>query len=39
VRHPAETPLANLHLALLGRMGVPVASFGDSTGPLPDLGA
>ncbi len=39
VRHPAETPLANLHLALLGRMGVPVGSFGDSTGPLPGLDA
>ena len=38
VRLAPETPLANLHLALLGRMGVPVASFGDSSGPLPLLG-
>ncbi len=29
---PRETPLANLHLALLGRMGVDAPRFGDSTG-------
>lgn len=39
VRLPAETPLANLHLALLRRMGVPAATFGDSTGPLAQLGS
>ena len=32
--HPADTPLANLHLALLQRAGVAVRSFGDATGPL-----
>ena len=29
---PRLTPLANLHLTLLTRMGVPVERFGDSTG-------
>jgi Protein of unknown function (DUF1552) len=38
VAYPKETPLTNLHLSLLGRMGVPVDSFGDSTGRLPGLG-
>ncbi len=28
------TPLCNLYAAMLERMGTPVASFGDSTGPL-----
>ncbi len=37
VRYQADTPLANLHLGLLDRMKVPVASFGDSTSPLPRL--
>jgi hypothetical protein len=32
---PPGTPLCNLYLAMLGRMGVPAARFGDSTGPLP----
>ena len=35
VRHPADTPLANLHLTLLDRLGVPVESLGHATGPLP----
>ncbi|QDU20513.1 DUF1552 domain-containing protein [Urbifossiella limnaea] len=30
----ADTPLMNLYLALFQRMGVPAASFGDSTGVL-----
>jgi Protein of unknown function (DUF1552) len=34
VRQPPETPLANLHVALLDKVGVPVDSFGDSTGRL-----
>ena len=38
VRYPSETPLANLHLALLDRMRVPARSFGDSTGSLGKLG-
>jgi len=37
VRHPKGTPLANLHVAMLQRMGVEVESFGDSTGPLGNL--
>ena len=31
---PAGTPLTNLYVSLLDRMGVPVDSFGDSTGRL-----
>ena len=35
VRYPSDTPLANLHLSLLDRLGVPVASLGHATGTLP----
>ncbi len=35
VRYPADTPLANLHLTLLDRLGVPVESLGHATGLLP----
>jgi hypothetical protein len=34
VRCPGHTPLANLHVALLNKVGIPTASFGDSTGEL-----
>jgi hypothetical protein len=34
VRYPEETPIANLYVALLDRLGVPVESLGDSTGEL-----
>ena len=34
LRYPAETPIANLYLRLLDRVGVPVDKFGDSTGKL-----
>ena len=34
VRHPKETPMANLFVAMLDRMGVPVESLGDSNGEL-----
>jgi hypothetical protein len=34
VRHPDNTPMANLFLSLLDRMGTPVERLGDSTGPL-----
>lgn len=34
VRSPAETPLCNLYLSLLDRVGSPQPSFGDSTAPL-----
>ena len=37
VRYPKETPLMNLYLSLLDRVGVHVDSFGDSTGRLPAL--
>ncbi len=32
-----DTPMSNLMLAGLNLVGVPAKSFGDSTGPLPDL--
>jgi hypothetical protein len=35
VRFPAETPLTNLYLSMLDRMGTPVNRLGDSTGRLP----
>jgi hypothetical protein len=34
VRYPKGTPLANLGLTLLDKMGIPVENFGDSTGKL-----
>lgn len=34
VRHANETPMANLFIAMLDRMGVPVESLGDSNGQL-----
>ena len=37
LRVEPKTPLCNLHLALLHRMGVMEKSFGDSTGPLQGL--
>ena len=37
LRSPEKTPMCNLHLALLHRMGVMEKSFGDSTGPLEGL--
>jgi hypothetical protein len=37
IRHAAETPLNNLYLALLDRMGVSTASLGDSNGRLNSL--
>ena len=33
-----DTPLANLHLTLLDRMGIPVEHFGDSTGKIELVG-
>jgi len=32
IKYPLDTPLANLHMALLDKMGVPIDRFGDSTG-------
>ena len=34
LRYPKETPMANLYLAMLDRLGVPVDSMGDSSGKL-----
>ncbi len=35
--YPKRTPLANLHVTLLDKLGVPQEKMGDSTGRLPDL--
>ena len=35
MQYEPDTPLANLHLSLLDKMGVPIESLGDSTGRLP----
>jgi hypothetical protein len=32
-----KTPINNLYISMLGRMGVPIESLGDSTGPLREL--
>ncbi len=37
LRYPDRTPLANLHVALLNRVGVPTERFGDSTGELSEI--
>jgi hypothetical protein len=37
VRYPRETPLTNLYLSMLDRVGAPVDAFGDSTGRLGGL--
>ena len=37
VRYTRETPLCNLFVSLLDRIGVKTARFGDSTGPLDRL--
>ena len=34
VRCPGQTPLANLHVALLNKAGIPTTAFADSTGEL-----
>jgi hypothetical protein len=38
LRLPNETPLTNLYVSMLDRVGVTVDGFGDSTGPLTCLG-
>ena len=35
--YPAETPLTNLYVSMLDRIGVPAEKFSDSTGPLDQL--
>ena len=37
VRYPKDTPLANLHVSVLDKLGVPAGSFGDSNGQLEHL--
>lgn len=37
VRAPERTPICNLYLSMLSRMGIEEKSFGDSTGPLQGL--
>jgi len=37
VRYTQETPLTNLYVSLLNRVGAQVEQFGDSTGPLDQL--
>ncbi len=37
IRHPKGTPLANLYVSLLDKLGFPVEKFGDSTGKLARL--
>ncbi len=37
IRYPRNTPICNLYMSLLERMGCPVERFGDSTGRLPGL--
>ena len=37
IRHPQDTPLANLHVSILEKLGVPVEALGDSTGRLDRL--
>ena len=37
IRYAADTPLANLHIAILEKLGVPAEALGDSTGPLDRL--
>ena len=37
VRYAEGTPLTNLYVSLLGRMGVPAERIGDSTGALTEL--
>lgn len=37
IKHPRETPLCNLYMSMLDRMGCDVAEFGDATGRLTGL--
>ena len=34
IRYPQDTPMANLYVTLLNKLGIPVENFGDSTGTL-----
>ena len=37
LRYAKGTPLANLSLTMMAKFGVPIESFGDSTGKLTDV--
>jgi hypothetical protein len=37
LKYPSETPLTNLHVSVLEKLGLPMEQFGDSSGPLPYL--
>jgi hypothetical protein len=37
LRYPDRTPIANLHVALLNRVGIPSEKFGDSTGQFSEI--
>jgi hypothetical protein len=37
LRYPDRTPIANMHVALLNRVGVPTEKFGDSTGEFREI--
>lgn len=37
LKYPSETPLTNLHVSVLDKLGLPMEQFGDSSGPLPYL--
>ncbi len=37
VAYAKDTPLCNLYVSMLDRVGAPVERFADSTGPLPGL--
>jgi hypothetical protein len=38
LRYERSTPMSNLFLSMLDRVGAPVKEFGDSTGVLNDIG-
>jgi hypothetical protein len=37
IKYPGDTPLANLNMTLLGKLGVRIDQFADSTDELPEL--
>jgi hypothetical protein len=37
LRFPERTPVSNLYVSMLNRMGIEESAFGDSTGPLEGL--
>ena len=37
LRYPDRTPIANLHVALLNKVGIATEKFGDSTGQLTEI--